>query len=170
MKYFRKIATLILVLITVDISAQDLQKKMDSLMKKESFYTYLDKKRNEEYTCGWIEQFYGIPVFRNVQFDEATRVVTIEGITTMTGLPIDTLYWGDCPFNIIVARPDSKNNLRRIRRVGTTYCKDDDSGIKTGFFSVTFKILPNDILIIGNPGRAGIGSIAYNIWMLLKRK
>lgn len=168
MNCIKQIILFILVLKSGITTAQDLQKKMDSLLKKERFYEYWDAKNKDVYAFGWIEQRYGIPVFRHVSLDKTSRVVTIEGITTMTGSAADTAHWGYCPFGILAAQPDSNHHLHNIRKLSTTYCQGNDPAIKDGFFSVKFKILPNDILIIGNPGRAGYGAIVYNISRLLK--
>jgi hypothetical protein len=170
MKFTKEILVFIFVLQFSLASGQDLQKKMDSLRKQESFYEYWDEKTHDIYAFGWIEQRYGFPIFRRVVLDKVSHVVTIEGITTMTGLVTDTVSWGFCPFNIIAATPDSNNYLHNVRRLATTQCQEDDPNSKDGFFSVRFKINPNDILIIGNPGRAGSGALVYNISMLLKEK
>ena len=148
-------------------SGQDLQKKMDSLRNQESFYEYFDEKAQKVYSYGWIEQRYGYPIFRTVVFDKGSQTVTIEAITTVFGSVDDTSDLGFCPFSIIAARPDSNNNLLDIRLLATTQCQEDDSNSKDGFFHVRFKVKPNDILIIGNPSRAGSGAIVYNISKLL---
>lgn len=168
MKFTKEILVFFFVLQLNFVSGQDLQKKMDSIRKQESFYEFWDEKAQAVYAFGWIEQRYGRPIFRTVVLDKVSQVVTIEGITTISGLATDTARWGYCPFNIIAATPDSNNFLHNVRELATTQCQEDNPNSKDGFFSVRFKINPNDILIIGNPGRAGSGAIVYNISKLLK--
>lgn len=169
MRYINGILVFFTLVVNVQAQGQNLQKKMDSLRKKETLYEYWDEAGQNVYAFGWIEQRYGLPVFRKVIFDEITQVMTIEGITTMTGLPADTSDRGTCPFEIIAATPGPDYHLRNVRKLGVTQCQDSAANSKDGFFSVQFKVNPGDILIIGNPGRAGSGAIVYNISMLLKR-
>jgi len=82
----------------------------------------------------------------------------------------DTTENGFCPFSIIAARPDSNNLLHDVRFLATTQCQEKNPNSKDGFFSIKFKIKPNDILIIGNPGRAGSGAIVYHISKLLTKE
>lgn len=170
MKFTKEIVFFIFVLQCNLTSGQNLQMRMDSLRKKESFYEYWDKKTKSVYAFGWNEQRYGIPVFRTVTLDEASRVVTIEGITTQSGEASDTASRGFCPFDILVARPDTHFYLHDVRKLATTQCKENNPASKDGFFSVKFKIRPTDILIIGNSGRAGSGAIVYNIYKLLEKQ
>lgn len=170
MKFIKTILVLFSVLQFSVTLGQDLQRTMDRLRKQEKFYEYWDEEGRAIYAYGWIEQIYGIPVFRSVSFDEASQEVTIDGITTMTGLVSDTLERGYCPFAILVARPDSNHVLLDVRKLATTYCQSTDPRYKDGYFGVKFRIKPGDILIIGNPGRAGSGAIVYNIYKLLDSK
>ena len=71
-----------------------------------------------------------------------------------------------------VSRSGKKNGyLKYIREFGSTNDNQlGDSTKKAGFFSIKFKANPDDILIIGNPGRAGAGAVAYYVGKLIKNE
>jgi hypothetical protein len=161
------------VLINFSLSGicQDLQRKMKGLEPKAFNYEYLDRDSNDLYTAGWIEQMYPYPVFRKVQLEEKTHRITIEGITTVSGSISDTAEWGFCCFNVLVAQVTKKGTLYNVRRFGYTLLKNDSLNLsgRDGFFSISFRLMPNDMLIIGSPGRHGHGALVYHIGKLLKK-
>ena len=82
----------------------------------------------------------------------------------------DTTDNGFCCFGVLVAQLNKKEQLYNIRRYGSTLLKTDslNASGRDGFFSLSFKGNKNDVLIIGNPGRAGGGAVAYYVGKLIE--
>jgi hypothetical protein len=70
---------------------------------------------------------------------------------------------------VLVAESDKKSHLKNVRSFGQTHSRDSDTTQKSGYFHIKFKANAEDILIIGNPGRNGSGSIVYFSGRLLKQ-
>jgi len=143
---------------------------MDTLKPKVDFYEFYVRSQKELYAHGWIEQIYPYPVFRKIQIDKKSNEISIEGIITIDGSIKDTTDNGFCCFGVLVAQLNKKEQLYNIRRYGRTLLKTDslNASGRDGFFSLSFKGNKNDVLIIGNPGRAGGGAVAYYVGKLIE--